>query len=95
MLTLCVLLTAQPGKEAILVEYEDRVLPLLERHGGRLVQRVRAVDPGDAPHEVHLIELPSEAALEAYLDDPARQTLRELRDRGIAETQVLRVNQVP
>lgn len=93
-LTLCVLLTATPGNEAVLAEYEDRVLPLLEHHGGRLLQRVRAVDPRDAPYEVHLIELPSEAALQDYLDDPARLAMSDLRDQGIASTQVLRVEVV-
>jgi uncharacterized protein (DUF1330 family) len=93
-LTLCVLLTAEPGNEARLVEYEDRVLPLLGRHGARLVARVRAVDPHDAPQEVHLIEFPSEAALAQYLDDPDRVALDDLRRQGIAGTQVLRVEVV-
>jgi uncharacterized protein (DUF1330 family) len=93
-LTLCVLLTAKPGNEARLVEYEDQVLALLGRHGARLLQRVRAIDPQDAPQEVHLIEFPSEAALQEYMDDPARLALTDLREQGIAGTEVLRVEVV-
>jgi uncharacterized protein (DUF1330 family) len=93
-LTLCVLLTPRPGAQALLVEYEDQVLTLLERHGGRVLQRVRSVEGTDGPFEIHLLEVPSEDALAAYMDDPARLALATLREQAIAETQVLRVEVV-
>jgi uncharacterized protein (DUF1330 family) len=94
-LTLCVLLTANPGNESLLVDYEDQVLQLLDSHGARVVQRLRTVEgPADAPFEVHVLEFPSQAALDAYLEDPARLALSELRDRAIAATQLLSVEVV-
>jgi uncharacterized protein (DUF1330 family) len=93
-LTLCVLLTAVPGNERALVEYEDQVLVLLARHGARLLQRVRNVDAATAPYEVHIMEFPSEAAFGKYMDDPARLALADLRDLAIASTQLLRVEDV-
>jgi uncharacterized protein (DUF1330 family) len=39
--TLCVLLWAQPGAQAALTAYEDRVLRLVPEHGGRVVHRAR------------------------------------------------------
>ncbi len=78
--TLCVLLTPVAGGATRLVEYEDRVLARLPAHGARLVSRVRAVDPDASPFEVHVIEFPTEAALEGYLADPARQALSGVRD---------------
>jgi uncharacterized protein (DUF1330 family) len=90
-LTLCVLLTPQPGAEALLVDYEDQVLSLLARHGGRVLQRVRSVDGTVGPLEVHVLELPSEEALAAYMEDPARLALSELREQAIAATQLLTV----
>jgi uncharacterized protein (DUF1330 family) len=39
--TLCVLLWAQPGAQAALTAYEDRVLRLVPEHGGRVVQRAQ------------------------------------------------------
>jgi uncharacterized protein (DUF1330 family) len=92
--TLCVLLTATPGGEARLVEYEDRVLALLPAHGARVLQRVRVAERGDGPHEVHLLEFPSESALDAYLQDPARLALADQRDEAIARTELLRVTVV-
>lgn len=93
-LTLCVLLSPVPGGARRLAEYEDRVLALLPAHGARLLSRVRAEDPESEPLEVHVIEFPTEAALEDYLADPAREALRELRDAAIATTEILRVRVV-
>ena len=92
--TLCVLLTAVPGNEQLLVEYEDDVLELLPAHGARLLSRVRSLDPSEAPFEVQIIEFPSEAALEQYLQDPARVARIGARDRAIASTEVRRVEVV-
>ena len=49
--------------------YEAAVLPLLEKYGGRLESRLRAVD-GAA--EIHILFFPSEAAYEQYRADPVR-----------------------
>jgi hypothetical protein len=91
---LCVLLWARDGEEDTLVEYEDRVLALLPDHGACVTQRVRS-DGGDGmPLEVHLLEFPSEVALDAYMADERRVALSALRERGVARTQVLRVDTV-
>ena len=86
---LCVLLWAAPGEHEALVEYEDRVLRLLAAHRARVLTRVRAVE--GQPDEVQLLEFPSEDALAAFLDDPARVELAGLRERGITRAEVLRV----
>lgn len=94
-LTVCVLLTPTPGNEALLVEYEDQVLALLDSHGARVLQRVRTTDrPADGPFEVHVLEFPSPQALDEYMENPARLALADLRDRAIATTQVLSVDVV-
>ena len=89
---LCVLLWAAPGERQALVEYEDRVLRLLSAHRARVLTRVRAVE--GQPDEVQILEFPSEDALTAFLDDPARAELAGLRERAIARTEVLRVDLV-
>jgi hypothetical protein len=91
---LCVLLWANAGEEDALVAYEDRVLALLPDHGARVRQRVRSDGRDGAPFEVHVLEFPSDAALDAYMADARRGALGELRARGIARTQVLRVEAV-
>jgi uncharacterized protein (DUF1330 family) len=87
---LTAILWANPGQEKLLVEYEDAVLQLIPKHGGQVIERVRAEQPGDGPYEVQLIELPSEEALADYMIDPARVALADVHRKAIARTEVLR-----
>jgi uncharacterized protein (DUF1330 family) len=89
---LCVLLWPQPGSEARLVAYEDQVLALLADHGARVRERVRTDQADGGPLEVHLLEFPSDQALEDYLTDDRRVALAHERDLAIARTQILRVS---
>ncbi len=91
-LRLCVLLSGMPGNEQLLIDYEDQVLTRLAMYGARVLQRVRATDPKSAPFEVHILEFPSEEALEQYMEDPVRRSLSELREQAIAHTDILRVD---
>jgi hypothetical protein len=93
-LQLCVLLWAVPGREADLIAYEDAVLALMPRHGGRVVSRVRRVDGEPGPFEVQLIHLPDDAALESYLSDPVRVALAETHRAVVERTEVIRVSTV-
>ena len=69
--TLSVLLWAWAGREAELIEYEDTVLPFVADHGGAVLYRARTHGEREEPNEIHLIQFPSEAALDAYIKDPA------------------------
>ena len=91
---LCVLLWAVPGQEQQLIEYEDLVLPRLAAYDARVEQRVRSQEAVDGPLEVHILDFPSEDALERYLADPERASWSALRDRSIARSEVLRVEDV-
>jgi uncharacterized protein (DUF1330 family) len=93
-LLLCVLLSATPGNARGLAFYEDEVLSLLPAHGARVVQRLRMTNPAEGMCEVHVLEFPSRAALDAYLADPARVALADVRDRVVADTQVFPVEDV-
>jgi len=96
-LTLVVQLWANPDSEQLLIDYEDQVLARLDAYGARVLQRVRAADAVDAvlesggPFETHVLEFPSEAALDEYMADPQRAALADLRERAIARTELRRV----
>jgi uncharacterized protein (DUF1330 family) len=91
-LTLCVLLWANEGEERALIAYEDAVLLLLPAHGAQVLQRARTDGVNNSPLEIHLLTFPSEAALDAYVNDPQRVALSADRDRAIARTATHRVN---
>ena len=93
-ITLCVLLWAHDGEERALIAYEDAVLQLLSSHGGRVLQRARTDGSDDGPLEIHVLTFPSEAALDAYMNDPRRAARAADRGRAIARTAVHRVKLV-
>jgi uncharacterized protein (DUF1330 family) len=92
--TLCVLLWARLGKEHELGQYEDRVLALLPDHGGQVLQRLRPVGGDTEPTEVHLLEFPDDASLDAYMTDERRLALARERELAVDRTEILRVNVV-
>lgn len=90
---ICVLLSAVPGREELLAEYEDRVLGLLADHGARIDTRVRALE--GPLTEIQILEFPSEQALEDFREDPRRTDLSDIRDAVVASTTVIRVEPAP
>lgn len=76
---------------ALFDEYEAQVLPLLERHGGRLLKRVRSLD---SAFEIHLLEFDAEAGVESYGRDPDRQAAHGLFQRSGAQSMVTPVAEV-
>jgi uncharacterized protein (DUF1330 family) len=91
-ITICVLLSAVPGLEASLQEYEDRVLELLAAHEARVIARLRALD--GPLTEVQLLEFASEQSLAEFQGDPRRLDLAELREASIESTTVIRVEPI-
>ncbi len=70
---------------ALFEQYEAAVLPLLARHGGRLLQRVRSLD---AAFELHLIAFDTDQGFECYRTDPDREATRDLFERSGAESAI-------
>ncbi|QGN45584.1 GNAT family N-acetyltransferase [Micromonospora sp. WMMC415] len=71
--------------------YEDRVLGLLGRHGGRVERRLRT---GDGRTEVHVIRFDTRAGYESALADPERLALRAALGDAAPTTRVLEVEEV-
>jgi uncharacterized protein (DUF1330 family) len=86
------MLWPEPGREGLLIEYENRVLGFLSDHGARLLTRLRASE--GEPFEVQVLEFPGEEALDAFTRDPRRLALASLRDQAIARTELVRVERV-
>jgi len=80
------LVEAETGRQ-----YEDRVLVLLKRHGGRLERRLRSTD---GLTEVHLLWFPSQAAYDAFLADPRRAEIRAELGDGVPTSRVVQVEEV-
>ena len=70
---------AQEKKEA-LKQYEHKIKPLLERHGGRF-EMILTPHLGDneIPGEIHLISMPDQESWVAFKEDPEVQSQRAER----------------
>ncbi len=72
-------------------EYEDRVLALLGRHGGRVERRLRT---DDGRSEVHVIRFDTRTGYESFLADPDRAAQRAALGDAAPATRVLEVREV-
>jgi hypothetical protein len=71
--------------------YEDAVLTLLTRHGGRLERRLRSID---GVTEVQIIRFNSPAGLDAFMIDPERLALRAAVGDSAPAARVVEVRDV-
>ena len=72
-LTIVMVADAPAADVAAFQSYEALVLPLLDRHAGRLERRLRSAD---GTVEVHIVSFASRTGYESYLADPERTALR-------------------
>jgi len=87
MIYLTQLIYVREGQEATFNQFEDTVLPLLARHRGELLLRLR---PGrdskldgssEEPYEFHVVRFESDDDLARYTNDEDRQCVLSLKER--------------
>ncbi len=94
------LVYVRPGREPEFLEFETQVLPLLSKHGGELLLRLRppanAMMGGsyETPFEVHLVRFASEAHMAHYVDDPQRRRALHLKDDAVRASIVVQGSRV-
>ena len=83
------LIFIKEGQEDQFNLFESHVLPLLEKHNGTLLYRVRPTDDCviasaiDKPYELHLVSFPSIEDFTAYGKDPDRLRHIHLKEASI------------
>jgi len=92
-LTLIVhLYSRKPGLSALRV-YEQKVLPILSDHQGRIVTAFSPspdMSTGDElPDEIHIVTFPSQHQFETYKSDPRHAALAQERQQVIARTEII------
>ncbi|GAB3956468.1 hypothetical protein GCM10028805_46420 [Spirosoma harenae] len=84
------------GEEDTFHAFEDKVLPLLERHNGLLLYRVRPPKPSvittefGYPYEIHIVTFPEMADFKAYSNDPERIQYMSLKEQSIEQAMLIR-----
>jgi uncharacterized protein (DUF1330 family) len=89
MITITQLIYIQQGREEVFDQFEAVAIPLISKYNGKLLLRMR---PGantvieasiDAPYEIHLVEFPEEADINAFMKDDTRQSFLHLKEQSI------------
>ena len=81
-------------------EFEDRVLPLLAKHGGELLLSLRPASDAkvagtaEVPYELHLIRFEREEDLARYSNDDERRLYLPLKDESVRDTLLVKGNRV-
>lgn len=92
------LVFVKEGQEAIFHAFEDQVLPLLDRHKGTLLYRVRPEAASvltttlGHPYEIHLVSFPDRTDFESYRDDPNRLQYMTLKDQSVERIMLVEGN---
>ncbi len=87
-----ILLFVIKGKEDVFNEYEEKVLPLLSRHQGQLLYRIRPeaqqyITPQDEyPYEIHIVSFETITGFEQYKADKDRQSHAYLFRESVSKT---------
>ncbi|WP_327032986.1 hypothetical protein [Micromonospora ureilytica] len=90
VLTLVAIVEFAVGAETAGQRYEDSVLALLGRHGGRLERRLHGTD---GRTEVHVIRFDDRAGYESFLADADRAALRTALGEAAPTTRVIEVRE--
>jgi uncharacterized protein (DUF1330 family) len=79
----------KPGCEQEFHGFEEKVLPMLRRHNGSLVYRIRPdksafiENSRELPYEIHLVTFGSKADFGDYKNDPKRLDFIEMKNNSV------------
>lgn len=96
MIYLTQLVYVHPGKEDVFHQFEDVAIPLIAKHGGELVLRLRpnaesvVSSAGEAPYEVHIVRFESEEDLARFARDDERQRFLHLKNESIRSSLLIK-----
>ncbi len=96
MVVITQLVYIHPGKERVFDQFEAVAIPLIGKHGGELLLRLRPTPEGviassiELPYEIHVVRFPSNEALAGFMADPERQGLLHLKNDSVRSSLVVR-----
>lgn len=96
MLYLTQLVYVHPGQEDVFHQFEDIAIPLITKHGGQLVLRLRPnaesviAHEGEVPYEVHIVRFDNENDLASFARDDERQRFLHLKNKSIRSSLLIK-----
>jgi hypothetical protein len=96
MIYLTQLVYVHPGKEDVFHQFEDVAIPLIAKHRGQLVLRLRpnaesvVESHGEVPYEVHIVRFESDEDLASFARDDERQRFLHLKNESIRSSLLIK-----
>ena len=74
--------------------FEEKVIPLLSKHNGKLLYRIRPnkdsiIEGIDKPYEIHILEFQTKSDFESYSNDKERLKHLNLKDQSVEKIQLI------
>ena len=74
--------------------FEEKVIPLLGKHKGKLLYRIRPnkdsiIEGIDKPYEIHILEFQTKSDFESYANDKERLKHMNLKDQSVEKIQLI------
>lgn len=96
MIYLTQLIFVKAGRESVFQEFEEFVLPLMEKYTGKLIYRLRP--PADSfisgdeerPYEIHFVSFDSESDFERYMKDDNRVKYLHLKEESVKASWIVK-----
>lgn len=96
MIYITQLVFVKEGKEKDFYQFEDKVLPLLEKYNGKLLYRLRPdknafiFGMDEHPHEIHIISFKSEEDIKMYSNDSDRRKHVYLKEASVKSSLIIK-----
>ncbi|WP_103070376.1 DUF1330 domain-containing protein [Aquimarina sediminis] len=100
MIYITQLIFVKEGKENAFLEFEEYVIPLMEKYSGRILYRIRpdknnfVSGDEELPYEIHFVTFTSEQGLKEYMKDPKRIEFIHLKEESIKSTLTIKGEKV-
>ncbi len=92
MFYITIFIFVKEGKETVFHEFEELVIPILDKYNGQVYYRIRPTNEtyitcvGEQPYEVHLVAFDTEQDFKNYTNDEERKTFMHLKEQSIKTT---------
>lgn len=96
MIYITQLLFVKEGKEETFLEFEDHAIPLLTKHNGQIIYRLRPdkdafiSEHEDFPFEIHFISFESQGDLDNFMNDDDRLNFIHLKNESIRSSLLIK-----
>ena len=96
MIYLTQLVYVHPGQEDVFHQFEDIAIPLIAKHRGQLMLRLRpnaesiVANHVEVPYEVHIVRFENEDDLASFARDDERQRFLHLKNQSIRSSLLIK-----